>query len=342
MARKVISVCTPCFNEEENIRRCYETVKDIFERELPDYDREHLFSDNCSTDRTVAILREIAVQDPRVKVIVNRRNFGVIRSGYNNMLNATGDAVVMALPADIQDPPDLIPQFVREWEKGYDIVYGMRAEREEALVMRSLRKAYYRLISKLSHLDIPPDVGDFTLVDKVIIEAMRRCHDLYPFTRTMPFEFTSHAKGIPYRWRKREGGVSKNRLINLIDQGMNGIIAVSYVPTRLALFGGSLLALGAFAHALWTLFGTVIFGSPAQPGIPTLMVGLMMLNGVLLFFVGLLGEYLIALHSHVRTRPLVVERERINFTEPPPVSISIAAPSQAAAAARKTVEPVDG
>ena len=312
---KVISVVTPCYNEEGNVRACYERVRAVFDEHLPDYQREHLFCDNCSTDKTLSILKEIAATDPCVRIIANARNFGIVRSGYNGIINAGGDATFLFMPADLQDPPELMPEFVRLWEEGYDFVYGIRADREEGGLMKFVRGAYYWLIDRISPLNMPLNVGDYQLVDRHVLDAMRQSHDLYPYVRVMAFQCTSNSIGIPYTWARRENGISKNRLINLIDQGLNGIISVSPVPTRVALMLGSLLAAFSVLYGLWTAIGSLIFGTPAQPGITTIICGLFMLNGLVLFFVGLIGEYVMAIHTHVRHKPLIVERERINFPD---------------------------
>lgn len=233
---KTISVVTPCYNEEENIRDCYDTVRKIFEQELPSYKREHIFCDNASTDKSLAILREIAAADPCVKVIVNSRNFGPTPSTYNGVLAATGDAVLMFLPADMQDPPSLLPRFVKLWEAGNDIVYGIRAEREEGLVLRSVRRIYYWAVSKLSYIAVPPDVGDFQLVARPVIEAMRQIEDAFPYMRMMTFECGFTAVGVPYRWVARAKGISKNRLHHLVNEGMNGLITFSNAPMRMIFF----------------------------------------------------------------------------------------------------------
>ncbi|MEI6986331.1 MAG: glycosyltransferase family 2 protein, partial [Rhodospirillaceae bacterium] len=170
--KKTISIITPCYNEEENVRDCYHAVKALFTGPLQNYHREHIFCDNCSLDRTVEILREIATTDPVVKVILNASNFGPMRSTYNGVLNASGDAILLFLPADMQDPPDLLPQFVNLWEQGYEIVYGIRATRAESWLMSSVRRVYYRLISSLSYIKVPPDVGDFQLIDRKVLLAM--------------------------------------------------------------------------------------------------------------------------------------------------------------------------
>jgi glycosyltransferase involved in cell wall biosynthesis len=311
--RKTISIVTPCYNEEKGIAECYQAIKDIMDRELPGYGREHIFCDNASTDRTVEILKEIAARDSAVKVIVNSRNFGILRNTYNGVINASGDAVVLFMPADLQDPPELIPAFVKQWESGYEIVFGIRARREEPFLSRWMRRAYYRAISRLSYVDYPADVGDFQLVDRKVLEAMKRFDDVQPFMRMMTFECGFRSVGIPYTWRARKHGVSRNRISQLIDQGLNGLISFSNAPVRLAFFCGLVVSLLSGLYALF-VFGTALLGLDAGPrGIPTIIVALFFFGGVQLLFLGLIGEYVVAIFNQVRKRPLVVERERVNF-----------------------------
>jgi len=310
---KVISIITPCFNEEQSIVECYETVRNLFSEKLDGFRREHIFCDNASTDRTVEILRGIAARDPETRVIVNSRNFGILRNTYNGVLNATGDATVLFLPADLQDPPELIPEFVALWETGYEIVFGIRARREESWPMRLGRKAYYRLLSRFSYVDYPPDVGDFQLVDRKVLEAMKRFEDAQPFMRMMPFECGFRSIGVPYTWRARKHGVSHNRLAQLVDQALNGLISFSTVPLRIALFLGVAVAALSLLYAAAVVFLRLLFPDLALHGIPTIIIAVFFFGGMNLLFLGLLGEYLIAVFNQVRKRPLVIERERINF-----------------------------
>lgn len=311
---KTISVVTPCYNEEEGLRHCYETVRAIFAEHLPGYRREHLFCDNASTDKTLELIKEIAAQDKSVKIIANARNFGPMRSNYNGVMAATGDAVLLFLPCDLQDPPELLPEMVKLWEQGYEIVYGIRATRAEGHVMKSVRKAYYRMISGFSSVVVPPDVGDFQLVDRRVVESMRKVEDAYPFMRIMTFEAGGKAIGLPYHWRERKCGMSKNRLHHLLDQGLNGIITFTTVPVRMALYSGFFIASASILYAFGTLlYGLLSRGHVAAPGILTLIVALFFFGGVQLFFIGLLGEYILAIYGQVRKKPLVTERERVNF-----------------------------
>ncbi|HYC36891.1 MAG TPA: glycosyltransferase family 2 protein [Usitatibacter sp.] len=313
---KTISIVTPCFNEEQSIRECYDTVKRIFDAELPGYRREHIFCDNASSDRTVDILRDIAAADPAVKVIVNARNFGILRNNYNGVMAATGDAVVLFMPVDLQDPPELIPTFVKHWEAGAHIVYGIRARREEPFVMRNVRMAYYQLLSRISYVDYPPNVGDYQLVDRRVIEGMKSIDDAQPFMRMMPFEVGFQAIGVPYTWRARKQGVSRNRLLHMIDQGLNGIISFSHAPVRLALWTGVLISMLSFLYTLGVLLAVTFGWTKAEPGIPTVILAVFFFGGVQLLFLGLIGEYILAIFNQVRRKPIVFERERINFDKP--------------------------
>ncbi len=310
---KTISIITPCFNEEASIRECYETIKQVMDQELPNYVREHIFCDNASTDRTVVILKEIAALDPAVKVIVNSRNFGILRNNYNGVLASSGDAVVLFMPVDLQDPPDLIPKFVKHWESGCEIVYGIRAEREEPFLLRNARKAYYQLLSRLSYINYPPNVGDFQLVDRKVLESMKRIDDAQPFMRMMPFEVGFKSVGISYTWRARKHGVSRNAFFQMVDQGLNGLISFSNAPVRLALWTGFVISALSFLYALWVFFSVIFGWTKAEAGIPTMILAVFFFGGVQLLFLGIIGEYILAIFNQVRRRPIVFERERVNF-----------------------------
>ena len=318
MTVKTISVITPCYNEELNIRDCYEAVRRVFDDKLQGYRREHIFCDNASEDRSVEILREIAAADKSVRVIVNARNFGPLRNTYNGVMSAVGDAVLLFMPADLQDPPELIPDFVKLWEAGNEIVYGIRAVREEGRVMRSIRNAYYRVLTRFSEIKVPPGVGDFQLVDRRVVEAMRRVRDGYPFMRMMTFECGGRAVGVPYTWRERKKGLSKNRAAALIDQGINGLVSFTSAPLRFGLFAGFVISLISIAYSIINfLIGVILYQRLAEPGIVTLIVAMFFFGGVQLFFMGMIGEYVLAIYGQVREKPVVFERERVNFDAPP-------------------------
>jgi polyisoprenyl-phosphate glycosyltransferase len=314
MGMKTISIITPCYNEETNVRDCYEAVRQLFASELSGYAHEHIFCDNASTDDTLSILKSIAAADPCVRIIVNARNFGPLKNTFNGVMASSGDAVLLFLPADLQDPPELLPRFVELWEQGHEIVYGIRAVREEGRVMRSLRSVYYHILVRFSEFQIPLGVGDFQLVDRRVVQSMREIHDVQPFMRLMTFECGERAVGVPYTWRARKKGVSKNRLLSLFSQGMSGVVSFTTAPIRLALFTGFIIAFLAIGYSIVNLIvGFVLYRQVAEPGIATLIVALFFFSGVQLFFIGLIGEYILAIYTQVRNRPVVFERERVNF-----------------------------
>jgi glycosyltransferase involved in cell wall biosynthesis len=316
---KTITVVTPCFNEELNVRDCYEAVRKVFDEKLQGYQREHIFCDNASEDRTLEILREIAASDKSVRIIVNARNFGPLRNTFNGVMAAGGDAVLLFLPADLQDPPELLPDFVKLWEAGNEIVYGIRAVREEGRLMRGIRNAYYQLLTRFSEIKVPPGVGDYQLVDRKVVDRMRQVRDGYPFMRMMTFECGGRAVGVPYTWRARKKGLSKNRAAALIDQGLNGLVSFTSAPLRFGLYAGFVLSLLSIGYAVANLLlGLILYQRLAEPGILTLIVAMFFFGGVQLFFMGMIGEYILAIYGQVREKPVVFERERVNFDGPQP------------------------
>lgn len=313
MQKRIISIVTPCFNEEEGIIACYEAIKKLFYSELSEYEFEHIFCDNASTDRTVELLKEVAKRDYRVKLIINSRNFGILKNTYNGVLSASGDAILLFMPVDLQDPPELIPTFVKHWESGYEIVYGIRAKREEGFLLVAARKAYYRLLSRLTYVDYPLNVGDFQLIDKRVLDAMRKIDDAQPFMRLMTFDCGFSSIGVEYTWRARKYGKSRNSLFHMLDQGLNGIVSFSGAPLRLALIIGFLISGISLLYAMSIFFLTLFGLVHSQAGIPTVVIALFFFGGVQLFFLGVLGEYIFAIFNQVRRKPLVIERERVNF-----------------------------
>lgn len=310
---KTISVISPCFNEEENVRACYDAVRDVFAAHLPKYRLEHIFADNASEDRTVEILREIAAADPSVKVILNARNFGPFRSLFNGLRHATGHAVVVFMPADLQDPPELIPEFVRHWENGIEIVAGARANREETLLLRSCRRIFYKIVNGLSDFEIPENVGEFQLIDRKVWEVVVSHNDHYPYIRGIIASSGFKRLIVPYTWRARRMGISKNNLPRLIDQALNGIFSFTNAPMRFCSFVGFAIAALCILYALGSILAFIVMPTTAPRGTTTIIVSLFFLSGVQLLFIGMLGEYVTSIHNQVRKRPLVVERELINI-----------------------------
>jgi hypothetical protein len=212
--------------------------------------------------------------------------------------------------ADLQDPPEVIADFVRAWESGGEVVYGIRQQREEGVLMRNVRRLYYRMVSRVAGVDIPPDVGEFQLIDRRVLEALMQHEDYYPYIRGMIANCGFRTRAVPYVWRARRKGISKNRLYNLIDQGLNGLISFTNLPMRIAMFTGFAIALMSFVFAGFTFVVNLAYhGRLTVPGIPTLIVALFFFGGVQMMFLGIIGEYVSAIHFQVRKRPLVVERE---------------------------------
>ena len=309
----LISVITPCFNEEDNVEACRDEVRKVFREQLPDYEYEHIFADNASRDRTVKVLLAMARDDEHVKVIVNALNLGPFRNTFNALKSTSGDAVVVQLAADLQDPPAVIVEFVRQWEAGYKVVYGVRRNRREQFWLRGARWLYYRLVCRMADIDIPLDAGEFQLIDRCVADRVAKVDDYYPYIRGLIAQCGQRAIGVAYEWRKRRSGKSKNRFYNLIDQAFNGLVSTSNIPMRLSVFVGFTLAVLSIVYALIQLAVNVVFLGEAPDGIATLIVGLFFFGGVQLFFIGILGEYIAAIHSQVRRRPVMEEVQRINF-----------------------------
>jgi len=309
--RKLISVVTPCYNEEGNVAALHAQIKEAFAA-LPGYDFEHVCIDNASTDRTVELLRGIAREDKTLKVIVNARNFGHIRSPHHAMLQVAGDAVLLMM-SDLQDPPSLIPEFVRKWEAGYKIVLGIKTESEESALMFLVRRAYYDLIGRLSNIELAKNATGFGLYDRSVIDIIRTFEDPYPYFRGMICDIGFDIAKIEYRQARRKRGITKNNFYTLYDIAMLGITNHSKVPLRLATMVGFAMSALGFALALGYLLAKLVFWSKFSLGTAPILIGFFLFSSVQLFFIGILGEYIGAIHTQVLKRPLVVEKERINF-----------------------------
>ena len=311
MAKKKISIVTPCYNEEENIRDLYERVKKVMSS-LEEYSYEHIFIDNASTDRTVDLLRQIAGQDRNVKVIVNARNFGHIRSPYYALLQAQGDAVI-SIVADLQDPPEMIREFIGKWEAGYKIVVGVKGKSEESPLFFAVRKFYYNVIGRLSEINLIKNFTGFGLYDRKVIEILRQIDDPYPYFRGLICDIGFERAEIPYVQPVRRRGFTKNNFYTLYDIAILGITNHSKVPLRLATMAGFALAFLSLLVALGYFIYKLIFWNSFTVGIAPLVIGLFFFGSVQLFFIGIIGEYIGSIHTQVLKRPLVVEKERINF-----------------------------
>ena len=309
---KLISVVTGSFNEEDNVTELYERVVRTFAEQLPSYALELIFIDNASTDRTVEILRGLARTDPRVKIIVNNRNFGHIRSGYHAFLQAKGDAVIV-MASDLQDPPEMIVEFVRKWEQGYKIVLAQKTESRESPLFFLVRKTYYNIINRLSEIELVKNATGFGLYDRRVVEDIRQVDDPYPYFRGLICDLGYDRALIPFTQPARKRGFSKNNFYTLWDMAMLGLTNHSKVPLRLAIFAGCGVGAFSFLVALAYLIYKLMFWSSFQVGTAPLVIGMFFIGAVQLVFIGLLGEYIGAIHTQVLRRPPVIERERINF-----------------------------
>lgn len=308
---KLISVVTPCFNEEDNVKEIYEQVKSIF-TEMPGYHYEHIFIDNASTDRTVEILKLLAQQDRNVKIIVNTRNFGHIRSPHHAILQAQGDAVI-SIVADLQDPPEMIAEFIKFWEQGFRVVVGVKTASHESSLMFAIRKTYYNLVKKLSEIDLIKNFTGFGLYDKKVVDVLREINDPYPYFRGLISDIGYEIKKIEYVQPGRKRGITKNNFYTLYDMAILGITNHSKVPLRLATMTGFVLGFLSLLVALVYFVLKLTLWNQFQAGSAPIVIGLFFFASVQLFFIGIVGEYVGSIQTQVMKRPLVVEKERINF-----------------------------
>lgn len=308
---KRLSVVTPCYNEDANVDELYGQIKEVF-ADLPGYRYEHIFIDNASTDGTVEKIRALAAQDPNLKLIVNVRNFGHIRSPYHALLQANGDAVIL-MASDLQDPPGMIRDFLREWEAGFKVVLGVKTESEESALMFAIRSAYYNLIGKMSDVELIKNSTGFGLYDQCVIQLLRQIDDPYPYFRGLISELGFPSAKIPFRQPTRKRGITKNNFYTLYDIAMLGITNHSKIPLRLAAMAGFILSAFSLVVAVAYFVAKLMFWNSFSLGQAPVVIGLFFFSSVQLFFIGILGEYIGAIYTQVLKRPLVVERERINF-----------------------------
>lgn len=311
---KKISVLIPCYNEEENVGPISQAVVETLERDLPQYDYELVFIDNDSQDNTRPILRRLCLENPKIKAIFNAKNFGQFNSPYYGMLQVTGDCVI-EMVADFQDPVELIPQYVKAWEEGYKIVIGIKTSSRESKLMYWLRSCYYKTIKKLSDVEQIEHFTGSGLYDRDFIEVLRSLDDPTPFLRGIVAELGFKRKEIPYEQPQRRAGKTHNNFYRLYDAAMLSITSYTKVGLRLATFVGAFSAMMSMIVALVYLVMKLIWWDRFPAGMAPMLIGMLFLGSVQIFFVGLLGEYVLSINQRVMRRPLVVEEERLNFTE---------------------------
>jgi len=308
---KLISIVTPCYNEEGNVEELHHQIVDVMSQ-LPKYQFEHIYIDNASTDKTVMILRRMVQEDMRIRVIVNTRNFGHIRSPYYALLQAQGDAVI-CMASDLQDPPALIKDFIVRWEEGFNVVMGVKSNSEESSFTYLLRKLYYRTLQRLSETQLVENFTGYGLYDQKVIETLRQMKDPYPYFRGIIADIGFPAAKIEFIQPKRKHGITKNNFYTLYDLAMLGLTSFSKVPLRLATMFGFILALISFLVGLFYLIYKLLNWQNFSVGLAPVVVGLFFFGAVQLFFLGIVGEYIGAIYTQVLHRPLVIEKERINF-----------------------------
>jgi len=311
MVKKFISIVTPCYNEEGNVQELYSRTRTIM-ASLTDYTYEHIFIDNASQDNTVAILRQMAKEDKNVKLILNTRNFGYVRSPNYALLQARGEAVILIV-ADLQDPPELIRDFLKKWEEGFKIVIGIKEKSEESRIFFAIRKLYYSLIGKLSEIDLIKNFTGFGLYDQKIIEILQKIDDPYPYFRGIICDIGYDRAEIFYTQPTRRRGVTKSNFFSLYDVAMLGITNHSKVPLRLATMSGFAMAFLSLMVALGYFIYKLLYWYSFNIGMAPLVIGLFFFGLVQLIFIGIIGEYIGSIHTRVLKRPMVIEKERINF-----------------------------
>lgn len=312
---KTISILIPCYNEEENVEPIAQAVIGVLEQELPQYDYELVFIDNDSQDNTRPILRRMCGENPRIKAIFNARNFGQFNSPYYGILQVTGDCVI-AMVADFQDPVDLIPRYVKAWEEGYKIVIGIKTSSQENAVMYWLRSCYYKTIRKLSDVEQIEHFTGSGLYDREFIEVLRRLDDPTPFLRGIVAELGYKRKEIPYEQPKRRAGKTHNNFYRLYDAAMLSVTSYTKAGLRLATFVGALSCMASLAVAFLYLIMKLIWWDRFPAGMAPMLLGMLFLGSVQIFFIGMVGEYVLSINQRMMKRPLVIEEERLNFAEP--------------------------
>ena len=308
--KKLISIVTPCYNEEANIDELHQRITSVMMN--LNYDYEHICIDNASSDGTVAKIKKIAQHDKRVKLIVNARNFGHIRSPYYGILQSKGDACIL-IASDLQDPPEMIVQLIQKWEEGYKTVLTVKPESEESSIMFFIRKTYYRFIAKISEVPLVKNATGAGLFDRIVVDILRNINDPYPYFRGILCEIGFSIATVPFKQPRRKHGITKNNFYTLYDIAMLGITNHSKVPLRIMAMSGFFLSFLSLIIAFAFLIAKFIFWNNFQLGISPILIGMFFFGAVQLFCLGLVGEYIASIHTQVRNMPLVVELERINF-----------------------------
>jgi glycosyltransferase involved in cell wall biosynthesis len=313
-ARRLVSLVIPVYNEEENIPRAYAALRATIEP-LDRYELEFIFTDNHSEDGTFRVLEELAARDRRVKALRFNRNYGFQRSLLTGYRHASGDAAIQ-IDCDLQDPPELIPQFLALWEQGYDVVVGLRRGRRENFILALARRGFYALLHHFSEEKAPKDAGDFRLVDRRILDHLKTIQDLHPYVRGLIASLATNETGILYDRSARTHGRSKYPFAKLISFGMDGIISHSVLPLRLATYIGLALSVATFLLSVYYFISALLFGAQWPPGFATITVLILLGMSLNAIFMGVLGEYISRIYQQTRHRPLTLIERALNFGPP--------------------------
>jgi glycosyltransferase involved in cell wall biosynthesis len=309
---KKISIVTGCFNEEENLPELYKQLMEVVNEFKGKYTYEIIIADNNSSDRSPQILRELAMKNKNVKVILNSRNFGPDRSGYNAIMQAYGDAVV-TMASDLQNPPSMIRDFIEKWEQGYKIVMTVKTSSKEPFIIFFLRTLYYKLLAGLSEVKLVSHFTGFGLYDRQVIEILRSLEDPYPYFRGLIADIGFTPAIIEFAQPARQHGKTKSNFLYLYEEAMLGVTSYTKIPLRMATFVGFTAAIISFLIGMFYLVYKLIFWSSFSVGIAPVAIGIFFFASIQLIFLGVIGEYISMIYVHVLKRPLVYEKERINF-----------------------------
>ena len=313
MNRKLISIVTPTFNESDNIQELCLRIEDSMAAFSDKYDYEHIIIDNCSSDQTVKIAAKLAEKNKKIKIIVNTRNFGPVRSPYYGILNAYGDAVVM-MASDLQDPPELLGSYISKWEDGFDVVLAAKPKSEESPLMQAVRKTFYHMLNLISDVPLENNATGAGLYDQKVVNCLRKIADPYPYFRGLICDLGFSRCTIDFLQPARKYGRSKATWYGMLDQAFLGLVKHSKVPLRLMTISGIILGFISLILSMIFLTLKILFWNSFSLGIAPLLIAFFFFAGVQFFFLGVLGEYIGVILTHIRAMPLVVERERINFS----------------------------
>lgn len=302
-----LTIITPCFNEENSIRLCIEAVKEMMSSRLPDLKYEHIIMDNCSTDSTYNNVQQLSSSFPNLRVFRNSRNVGALNNIYEGLKKSKGKAVIPMLPADLQDPVDLIPELYAKYLLGFLVVFGERKRREENIILSLFRKIYYRILRKLASSKIPVDAGEFLIADRRVILSVLADNPQDPYLRGLIAQSTDLVSSVPYTWTRRLNDKSKTNFSAMVDVGLSGLVATSRVPGRIAIFIGLCSAFIGIIGSFWVVLSKIFLQSNAADGVTSILVIMLLTSGVQLFFLGIIGEYVLSIHGQVKPRPKVFE-----------------------------------